>query len=91
MSVGENEDVKKMPDNMVKVMPTHGQLIARDERKELEARKEYYKKLREETNQNKKRQNKLKICKFIAKQIVPVVIVSFSFGYWYYGLTNMQT
>ena len=65
-------------------------LVARDEREELKARKEYYKNIKKETKKSEERQAKLRVCKFIGQKIVPVVIILFTIAYWYYGITSME-
>ena len=75
---------------MVEVLPSHNELVARDERKELKARKEYYRNINEKTKESKERQTKLDICKFIAQKLVPAIITTFTLAYWYYGLTSMR-
>lgn len=75
---------------MVEVLPRQKDLIARDEREELRARKEYYKNIQEENERQNIRQKKLNRCKFIGQKLVPIVIFCFSFVYWYYGLTSMM-
>ena len=77
--------------DVVKVMPNHGDLVSRDERKELKARREYYKNINEETKESKERQTKLDICKFIAQKLVPAIILCFTLAYWYYGLKSLNT
>ena len=82
VSVGDTDN------KVVKVMPV--ELVARDEREELKARKEYYNNIKKETRKSEERQRKLHICKFIGQKLVPVVISSFTIAYWYYGITSMK-
>ena len=81
----EDETLSKV----FRVSPTPVDLIARDEEKEVRARKDFYKKIEEELESNKRCQSRLKFCKFIAKKFVPLVVIGFTIGYWYYGLSNM--
>ena len=57
----------------------------RDEKKELEARKQFYKQM----DRKKKNKKQLKFCKKIGKQIIPVVCILFSTVYWTYGLSQL--
>ena len=86
-SVGKPEE----EGDVVKVMPSHKDLVSRDERKELQARREYYKNINEETKKSQERQTKLGICKFIAQKLVPAIILCFTLAYWYYGLKSLKT
>ena len=88
ISVGENETSGK---DLVEVLPRQKELVARDEREELRARKKYYKNIEEENERQHIRQQKLNRCKFIGQKLVPIVIFCFSFVYWYYGLTSMMS
>ena len=88
ISVGENETTGK---NLIEVLPRQKELVARDERKEVRARKEFYKNIQEENERQHQRRKKLNRCKFIGQKLVPIVIFCFSFVYWYYGLTSMRS
>ena len=74
-SVGKPDEEGKDTLDVVKVMPSHGDLVSRDEIKELKARREYYKNINEETKKSKEHQTKLDICKFIAQKLVPAIIL----------------
>ena len=69
-------------------LPGHKDLVARDEREEVKARKKYYENVKEETKKSKERQTKLRICKFIGQKLVPVVIFTFIIAYWCYGISS---
>ena len=85
ITVGEGEK------DMVEVLPSINELVARDERKELKARKDFYKKISEENKRQRAREKKLGRCKFVGQKLVPLIIFSFTFAYWYYGLTSMKS
>ena len=89
VSVGDtNKDVVEVM--QTERLPGHSELMARDEREEVNARKEYYDKITEETKKSIERKTKLQICKFIGQKLVPVVIFMFTIAYWYYGITSRK-
>ena len=57
----------------------------RDEKKELEARKEYY----EHIKQKQRNEKQLKFCKKIGKQIIPTICLVFASVYWLYGISQL--
>ena len=57
----------------------------RDEKKELEARKEYYRQM----DKKKKNEKQLKFCKKIGKQIIPTICILFAAVYWIYGFSQL--
>ena len=57
----------------------------RDEKKELEARKDFYRQM----DRKKKNQKQLKFCKKIGKQIIPAICIVFATIYWSYGLSQL--
>ena len=68
------------------VLPFSGsELRHRDEQKELKARKEYYKQIK----QKEKNKSTLNFCKKIGKQIIPTVCILFAVFYWSYGLSQL--
>ena len=92
VSVGDKDKKKiqvMMPQgNIVEALPGHRELVARDERAELQARKGNYKQIKEENKKSSKRQTKLNTCKFIGQKVVPIVIFTFTVAYWYFGITS---
>ena len=64
---------------------SQGDLRHRDEKKELEARKEFYKQMDRKKNNAKQ----LKFCKKIGKKIIPTICTLFTIFYWTYGLSQL--
>ena len=85
--VGEDnkEDSAMTPvENTVKVAPAD--LRHRREDREVEARKNFYKQIK----QAKKNKDRLIRCKRIGRIEIPTIIFIFVLLYWFYGLRNMS-
>ena len=57
----------------------------RNEKKELDARKEYYRQM-DKKNRNLKQ---LKFCRKIGKQTIPTICILFASVYWTYGFSQL--
>ena len=85
-NVGEENEDSGMPpvENTVKVAPAD--LRHRREDREVEARKNFYKQIK----QAQKNKDRLNRCKRIGRIDIPTVIFIFVLLYWVYGLKSMS-
>ena len=80
ISIGKGESKKNQATNVEVAHPTYKDMIQRNERDLVEARKVWY------DHAETKRMNYLKFGEFAAKKGIPIVIFTFSTLYWSYGL-----
>merc|ERR1711963_446488 len=87
MGEGEPLDIKKEEMlftrsslSVVDPGPNYANMVARDEKQLVKARKDFY------DNVKVKHERYLKMCEWFAKKGIPLVIGVFSFLYWSFGL-----
>ena len=71
-------------------LPTLSELVARNEEKELKARKRFYLNHKQLIKKNQRRLQKLQFCRFFGQKLMPVIILFFTISYWYIGLSNIN-
>ena len=82
---GDERPVGEPEKRPIQVIPATADLISRNEKVEFEARKQFYKSLEYQKTQMKKIERLV----FISKVVFPILILSFTAIYFYYGLSVM--